>query len=253
MTQTTTIAPTTRAPGLMSVVATLARNDARLFGRDSFLPSLVLIMVGSAVALRFGLPWLANTIGTGEFSPLLVGYIVMFSVVGVGGTCIAFIVLDERDEHTMDALLVTPLPVPYYLGYRLLVAIVIAFVLALTVMYIIGQAMVPFWQLLPIAVVASLMGALQEVFLGTFAGNKVEGFAQMKIISTSGLLLFGAWFVPMPWEWLFGFFPPYWAVKAYWMAQAGDPNWWLALIAGAVLMSATLAYLMRRFGRLVHR
>jgi len=253
MTQTTTFEPTTRAPGLISAIGTLTRNDARLFGRDSFLPFLVLIFIGSAIALRFGLPWFSNAIGTEDYIPLIVGYMVMFSVAGVGGTCIAFLVLDEKDDHTIDALLVTPLPVSYYLAYRLLVAIAIAFLLVLAVMYIIGQGMIPFWQLLPIAAVASLMGALMELFLVTFAGNKVEGFAMMKIIYTSGLLLVGAWFAPLPWEWLFGLYPPYWAVKAYWMAHAGDPYWWLALLIGAVMMSTVLATLMRRFTRLVHR
>ncbi len=207
MGQTTTATPPTRAPGLISAIWTLARNDARLFGRDSFLPFLLLFSTGLAVLLRFGLPWLGDLVASNpklgisaeEFFPLFIGYTVMFSFAGVGGTLIAFIVLDERDEHTIDALLVTPLPVSYYLGYRLLVAIAIAFVLVLAEVYIIGEAIIPFWQLLPIAAVASLMGALMELFLAAFASNKVEGFALMKIIVLSGLLLFGAWFVPMPW------------------------------------------------------
>jgi len=261
MAQTTAIAPATRAPGLLSVLGTLARNDVRLIGRDSFLPSLGLVSVGIAVLLRVGLPWLGDLvaanpglgIGAEELFPLLIGYMIIFEGATLGGMMIAFIVLDERDNRTMEALLVTPMPTTYYLGYRVLVAIVIAFVLVLAEMYIVDQAMVPFWQLLPITAVGSLTGGLWELFLVTFAGNKVEGFAQLKIISTSGLLLLVAWFVPIPWELLLGLYPPYWAVKAYWLAQAGDANWWLALLVGGVLMAATLAYLMRRFNRLVHR
>lgn len=52
-------------------------------------------------------------------------------------------------------------------------------------------------------------------------------------------------------SWLAGLYPPYWAIKAYWLAEAGDPNWWPTLLVGAVFMSATLVYLTRRFGRLV--
>lgn len=260
MAQTTAIAPSTRAPGLLAAIGTLARNDVRLIGRDSFLPSLGLFSIGMAVLLRFGLPWLRDLfaanpglgIGAEEVFPLLIGYMVIFEGAILGGMMIAFLLLDERDDHTMDALLVTPVPTSYYLGYRLLVAIVIAFALVLADMYIVDQAMIPLWQLLPVVAVASLMGGVSELFLVAYAANKVEGFAQLKIIGASGLLLFVAWFVPMPWELLVGLYPPYWAVKAYWMAQAGDPNWWLALLAGAVLMSATLAYLMRRFGRVVH-
>ena len=260
MAQTTTIAPSTRAPGLLSAIGTLARNDARLFGRDSFLPTLGLTAVGLAVLLRFGLPWLADLlaanpglgIGREELFPLLIGYMVIFESATLGGMMIAFIVLDERDDRTMDALLVTPLPTTYYVGYRLLVAIALAFALVLLCMYIVDQAMVPFWQLLPIAAVASLMGTLSELFLATFAGNKVEGFAQVKIVGTSGLVLFAAWFLPQPWSWLVGLYPPFWAVKAYWLAQAGDPNWWMALLVGLALMLGALTYLLRRFDRIVH-
>lgn len=261
MARTTAITPATRPAGLLSSIGTLARTDARLFGRDSFLPLLGLTAVGLAVLLRFGLPWLADIIaanpGLGisaeEIFPLLIGYMIIFEGATLGGMMVAFIVLDERDDRTMDALLVTPMPTTFYMGYRILIAIVIAFVLVIAEMYIVGQAMVPLWQLLPIAAVASLMGALAELFLVTFAGNKVEGFAQVKIVGSSGLVLFAAWFVPMPWELLVGLYPPYWAVKAYWLAQAGDPNWWLPLVVGAVLMSATLVFLIRRFSRVVHR
>jgi fluoroquinolone transport system permease protein len=261
MAQTTGTPPSTRPPGLLSAIGTLARNDARLIGRDSFLPSLFLITIGISVLLRFGLPWLGDLfeanpdlgIGRTELFPLFVGYAVMYQGAVLGGVMIAFILLDERDDRTMDALLVTPMPTSHYLSYRLLVAIAITFVMILALVYIVDQALVPLWQLLPIVAVASLMGALNELFLATFAGNKVEGFAQMKILGTVGLLLVVAWFVPMPWELLVGLYPPYWAIKAYWLAQAGDPNWWLALLVGAVLMSATLAYLMRRFSRVVHR
>lgn len=260
MVQTTAPAPSTRAPALLSVLGTLARNDARLFGRDSFLPFLGLVSIGLAVLVRLGLPWVADFfaanpglgISPTELFPLFIGYVVIFEAPLLGGVMIAFILLDERDDRTLEALLVTPVPTSYYLTYRLLVAIALGAFLLLVNYYIVEQAMVPFWQLLPIVAVASLMGGLSELFLATFAADKVEGFAQVKIIGTSGLLLLAAWFVPMPWQLLFGLYPPYWGVKAYWLAQAGDPSWWLALLLGAVFMLASLAYLIRRFSRVVH-
>ncbi|MCL5108576.1 MAG: hypothetical protein M1401_06890 [Chloroflexi bacterium] len=85
------------------------------------------------------------------------------------------------------------------------------------------------------------MGALTELYLVAFAANKVEGFAQMQIIASSGVVLFAAWFLPQPWDLLVGLYPPYWAVRAYWLAVAGDPNWWLALLVGLAYMLAVLA------------
>ena len=261
MSSSVSTAPRTRAPGLLTLVSRLIRTDIRLIGRDSFLPGIVMFSLGAAVLLRLGLPWLLDQMAANPgisldvtvFVPLLVGYIVIFEGATLGGIMIAFILLDERDDHTIDALLVTPLPITYYIGYRIAVAIAIAFGTVLLQMAIVGQALIPLWQLLPIAAVAALMGAFSELFLVSFASNKVEGFAQLKFISTLGLLVLAAWFLPMPWQLLIGLFPPYWAVKAYWLAQAGDPNWWLALLIGLLLMLGVLVYLIRRFNRLIHR
>jgi len=260
MTETVSTEPRTRAPGLLTVVGKLIRTDIRLIGRDSFLPGIALFSVGVAVLLRLALPWLVDQVKANPgiavdveaLVPLLVGYLVVFEGATLGGMMIAFILLDERDDHTIDALLVTPVPTTYYIGYRILVAIAIAFAMVLVEMFIVGQAMIPLWQLLPVVAVASLMGAFSELFLVSFANNKVEGFAQLKVISTLGLLVLAAWFLPMPWQLLVGLFPPYWAVKAYWLAQAGDPNWGLALLVGAALMVGSLTYLTRRFTAVVY-
>ncbi|MHB1134320.1 MAG: hypothetical protein ACYC4L_18270 [Chloroflexota bacterium] len=251
----------TRVPRLPALLRALSRNDVRLFGRDTFLPTLVGFALGAALLLRFGLPWLAGQaelvsglpVDVVALFPALMGYMVLLQGALLGGAVIAFIVLDERDDHTIEALLVTPLPTAYYLGYRVAAATVLAFGLVLAQFYIVGVALVPFWQLVPIVAVGALMGALTELMLVVFAGNKIEGFAQLKIVASSGVVLFAAWFLPPPWDWLVGLYPPFWAVKAYWLAHAGDPNWWLALLVGLVYMLAVVAYLLRRFDRVVHR
>lgn len=262
MTQTTlTQVQPVHAPRLLKVLGTLARNDARLIGRDSFLLGMSGFAIGMAVLLRFALPWLAELadanpdlgLNARDFFPLLIGYMVVFQGAMLGGVIIGFILLDERDDNTLKALLVTPLPLAYYLAYRLLVPSVIGFILVVSEMLIVNQSLIPLIQLLPIAAVASLVGAASALFLASFASNKVEGFAMLKIIGGSGLLLFAAWFLAMPVQLLVGLFPPYWAVKAYWMAQAGDPNWPLALGIGILAMSALLGVLVRRFWQVVYR
>lgn len=262
MTQTTlTQTGPMGTPRLFKVLMTLARNDARLIGRDSFVLGMAGFAIGMAVLLRFALPWLAELVDANpdlginarDYFPLLVGYMVVFQGAMLGGVMIGFILLDERDDNTLKALLVTPLPLAYYLAYRLLVPSLIAFVLVVGELLIVNQVLIPLVQLLPIAAVASLVGAASALFLASFASNKVEGFAMLKIIGGSGLLLFAAWFLVMPVQLLVGLFPPYWAVKAYWMAVAGDPNWPLALGIGLLTMSGLLALLVSRFRQVVYR
>lgn len=241
--------------GRLARAGTLARYDARLIGRDSFLSGMIVYMLGSAVLLRFGIPWLADAIAqnpaleidiTGLY-PVLIGYIAIYQGAMIGGMMIGFILLDERDDSTLKALLVTPLPISHYMAYR-----VLGFAMIMLDMLIINVALVPLGQLVLIAAVGALFGPVAMLILATFAENKVQGFAQVRIISTSGLLLFAAWFLQPPLEYIVGLFPPYWAVKAYWLALDGQAGWWIALLVGVVYSGIVIAALVRRFRRVAY-
>lgn len=237
------------------------RNDTRLIGRDTFLSGLFVYVIILALVLRFGLPALAESfaenadipIDLSVYFPMLIGYMSIFVGAMVGGMIIGFVVLDERDDNTIKALLVTPLPVAYYVAYRVLIPMLIAFVIILANLLIINQALPPLWQTIVIAAAGSLTAPLVMLFFGTVAENKVQGFAMNKIVGTLGLLIFVAWFVEPPLEYLIGLFPPYWFVKGYWLAVAGDVNWLLALGVGVVWTGVVLAYFVRRFYQVAYR
>ncbi|MEW6668691.1 MAG: hypothetical protein AB1512_26045 [Thermodesulfobacteriota bacterium] len=61
------------------------------------------------------------------------------------------------------------------------------------------------------------------------------------------MLLSVAWFVGEPLQFLFGLLPPYWIVKAYWLALDGDPMWVGSLVLGIVLQAVLVFFLARRF------
>ncbi|MGD8328487.1 MAG: hypothetical protein PVJ49_03570 [Acidobacteriota bacterium] len=61
-----------------------------------------------------------------------------------------------------------------------------------------------------------------------------------------------AYFVPMPWQLLFGAFPSYWPMKMVWLAAAGEP-WGAYLAVGLAVNVAAVGLLVRRFDRFVHR
>jgi fluoroquinolone transport system permease protein len=246
---------------LPSALLIQLRNDARLIGRDSFLSGLFVYITLLAVVLRFGLPALAEnfadnpdiTFTLADFFPMLIGYISLFAGSLVAGMIIGFIVLDERDDNTIKALLVTPLPVRYYIAYRVLVPMLIAFVIILLNLLIINIALPEFWQIVVISAFASMSAPLIMLFFATVAQNKVQGFAMNKIVGTLGLLIFAAWFVETPLQYVIGLFPPYWFVKGYWLAVANDPNWFLFLVIGAVWTSVVLSFFVRRFYRIAYR
>lgn len=245
---------------LSRTLTTLGRNDARLIGRDSFLSGLLLYVIVMAIFMRLALPWLNDAVAANpdfsfavtDFYPLIMGYIVLFLGAAMAGMMIGFILLDERDDNTLKALLVTPLPVRHYLVYRLGVPMLLATAIIIFEMLMINQALVPLWQIIVLAIGGALTAPCITLILATFAENKVQGFAMLKIISSSGLIILAAWFVPEPLQFLFGIFPPYWIVKAYWLAVTGNELWWVCLLIGVVLLSAALAWLSRRFEKVAY-
>lgn len=239
----------------------LARNDTRLIGRDSFLLYLFVYIDLIAVVLRFALPYLnAHLAESGllpfplsDWYPMIAAYFFVFLGAGMAGMIFGFVLLEERDDNTLKALLVTPLPLWQYVAYRVGVTMAIAFFEVIGAVLITGVAVPPLWQLAILAAGASLTAPIALLCVATFAENKVQGLALTKFVGTAGFLIPLAWFTPEPFQFLFGLFPPYWISKAYWLALAGNP-WWLAAWAtGILLQTALIVLLTRRFRRAAYR
>ena len=251
---------------MTQLVGKLGRHDVKLIGRDRFLIFMFFFVLYIAIALRFGLPWL-NTylaengvlpsatvvIGLADFYPLLVAFFAVFQGALIAGTIFGFALLDEKDDNTIKAMLVTPVPLNHYLMYRVAVPTILAFFTVIAMLLFINQALVPLWQLLLISAGASLTAPIATLFYAIFAENKVQGFAMAKFVGIAGWTILLGWFVDEPLQWLFGLFPPFWISKAYWMAYDGHALWWLALIVGIVLQAGLIYWLMERFNKVAYR
>ncbi|NRA89382.1 MAG: hypothetical protein HRU28_18790 [Rhizobiales bacterium] len=75
--------------------------------------------------------------------------------------------------------------------------------------YIIDLAMLPFGQILLFSAAGSLFSVLSALFLVLTADNKIQGFAMGKFLSIGGWVMMVGWFIPQPWQWLVGIFPPF--------------------------------------------
>lgn len=244
---------------LLPTYAKLARNDFKLIGRDSFLVGMFGYIVFLGLMSRILIPRLRGfLLNNGGFDlepyyPLLVSWIAVMVGVVLAGTFVGFLLIDERDERTMQAILVTPLPLSRYLAYR------VGFTAVLAVPIIVGQyllinlALFPLWKVTLIAVAGAPAAATMTLVLPIFSPDKVQAFALLKIVSISTLLPLAAYFVDVPWQYLAGVYPPYWLIKAYWVAHAGGPEWWVYLVIGSVSTTLLLWWFVRRFQRIVHR
>lgn len=247
---------------LTRTIGTLGRNDSKLISRDSFLLTMVGYLLGVMVVLRYLLPWLNDNLAAREgifitlatYYPLFVAYMAVFSGALLGGMIAGFLLLEEREDGTFRAMLVTPVPVPTFLTYRVVSPILYGFGIVFAQLLILGN-LVPLavWKMALIALGSSLTGAIAALFFATFAQNRVQGFALMKITGIAGFVVGGSWFVDAPLQYVFGLFPPYWVSKAYWLAVDGSAWWWGALALGIALQLLMIVGMMRYYRRIVYQ
>lgn len=225
--------------------------DARLVGRDEMLRMMLFLPLLAALPMRFVLPVVLARIGAGlgmdvmGWYDLIGGSALLLLPAIACGTVVGLLLLDMRDDRTLLALRVSPLPLWATLGYRLGLPLLLAPPLSLLSLVIGGMAKPGVLALLPAALAAAPLGAIYALALAAFAANKVQGLALMK--ATSALLPAPllALAVPPAWEPLFGLLPTYWPVRAYMAALAGD-GWGWALALGAWAYAALLGWWMLR-------
>lgn len=251
---------------ITQLIRKLGPNDVKLIGRDSFLIFMLLFAVIIAVVLHYLLPWVNVTlaengimpgeniaIGLSDVYPMLVTFFALYTGALLVGTVFGFLLLDEKDDKTLQAMLVTPVPLRQYVLYRVGLPAVLAFVIIIGMLLFINLALLPLWQLLLIAAGASLTAPIFSLFFAVFAQDKVQGFAYSKFGGISGWSILIGWFVPEPWQWLIGLFPPFWISKAYWLALEGRGLWWVALIIGIVLQIGLINWLVQRFNKVAYK
>ncbi len=231
-----------------------ARNDLRGTYRDPLLVMVVMAPViwttGVAVLTPRVTSLLARRNGFDlvPYYPLILTAFLLLTSIIVVGALAAFLVLDEVDAGTLTALRVTPVPLSTFFAYRA------ATVLAVTTVYVVATmsfsrllrpGLVP--ALIPIGMLAGLSAVVTLLLIIALAGNKIQGLA---VVRGLGMLIAGLpclpWFVPSGWNLAFGVLPPYWAAKAFWVAD-GNGAWWPYLIAGVVYNLAIAWALFGRF------
>lgn len=245
-----------------ATLARLLQNDLRLIARDSLLVFMFVLVGILGVACRVALPALDESLARGgilpsesttmrfrDTFPLWMAFIGLWQAALLPGTAFAFLLLDEKEDHTLVAMRVTPVPLEDYLAYRCLVPAALAFVFQLVLIPAIGFAPIGWGQLALLAAASSLTAPLVTLLIAWLAHDKVQGFAFTKFTGVAGLLILVGWFASPTWQWALCLFPPFAIAKAYWMAAADQAWWWVPALGGGLAQLAAVGGLLRRFGR----
>jgi fluoroquinolone transport system permease protein len=240
--------------------------DAKTVGRDSLLRAVIGLPLMIALITRLVVPWLAQQIGAAigfdisAYQALIMSAALLLITPTICGLVVGFLLLDQRDDRTLAALQVTPLPPRAYLAYRLATPLLLSFVMTGLAFPLAGLAAAGIVAVLLAALAAAPLAPLVALGLATFAENKIQGLALLKGCSVLMIVPIAAIFVPLPWQWALGVAPTFWPARVYWAmggisthGGASEPSWWIYLLVGLAYQALLLAALLWRFERVMYR
>src|SRR5688500_9873024 len=104
---------------------TLSAMDALSVARDTLLRAMVIVPIALACAARWIFPPVIARItpylpfDLQGMYPFFASYVLLMLAPAICGAVVGFVLLDQRDDRTLTALQVSPVPLSIYLAYRL--------------------------------------------------------------------------------------------------------------------------------------
>ena len=243
---------------LARAVRALAPIDAKSIGRDPLLRWMIVMPVLMALLLRFGVPVVTARLreqygfALEPYYALITSFMTLLAPT-MAGVVIGFLLLDQRDDGTLEALQVTPLSLSGFLIYRIAVLIGVGVAISLVAVPLIGLVDIHPLAVLLAVVVAAPLAPFYALLLAGFAKNKVQGFALMKAAGILSWPPIIAYFLPTSWQPAMGFVPHFWPVKLFWMLEAGEAGIAPYAVIGLAYQALLVGLLLRRFNRIAQR
>ena len=240
----------------MVYVLRLAINDFKNIIRDKFLvyaaiamPLMVIVI--SRIILHWIAPTLKDTISlAGNYSMIFMLFVTMIPL--VYGFIVAFLILDERDEHLLTVLRVMPISRNSYLIYRMLFLSIFSFIVMLIFPPLSGlleNTQFSYIQYIPIALLFTLLTPFSALMVSSFATNKVQAFAIFKISGTVFLIPLFIFLITDNLKYIFAPIPNFWAFVTLKELITTGTNDYLHLGIGFVYTIALIAALFYIFNK----
>ena len=160
---------------------------------------------------------------------------VMFCFAGV------LVILEELDSGVAKYYFITPLEKKGYLVSRIGLPVLVAFFYTIVLLILFSLKKTEITSILGYSVSGSFMAIMISMFVVSYAKNKMEGMALVKL---SGLLILGipvVFFVDRPVQYLFAVLPSYWMAK---ICVSGE-NWYL--VPCMIISTVFICFLNLRF------
>ena len=206
----------------MVYVLKLAVNDLRNIIRDRMFVFLffaypVMLIVFSRILVHLVAPRIEDVFPlAGKFSVVFMFFTIAIPM--IYSFIVAFLILDERDEHLLTVLRVMPISRNSYLIYRMFFMSLFAFIALLIFPPLSGLlegTEFSYLAYVPVAILFALFTPVIALIVSSFATNKVQAFAFFKIGGTVFMLPIFAFFLNLgDLKYIFSPIPNFWSFMA---------------------------------------
>lgn len=230
----------------MPSLITLFKTDSIHILRDKTLLMMLFLPFLLLLGVKYALPSLTELIPNVEaYYPLLLAATGITTGL-LGGYVIAFVMLDEKEEGTFEAIRVMPISTLGFVLYRLFLGFLWSLLFAFLTFVFFDIVGYSWLERVVYACLCALTSPITMLVIVIFASNKIEGMTYIKGFNFFIFIPVISFFVPPFWGYFFGVFPHYWTYKAL---QEGN-GWWMAcsLLVHLIAISGVAALFFRREG-----
>ncbi|WP_028975441.1 hypothetical protein [Spirochaeta cellobiosiphila] len=231
-------------------VPVLFKSSLKSVLRDPLLLFALILPIFMTVLFRFLIPFIAGIVS--HYVELqnyygLIQSILLLMWPMMLGWLGGFLVLDERDEGTLQSVAVTRGGVGFHLLIRFGTILLLGLLLCLGLSPISDLYAIPFLPRLAFVFVNSLLALVYLLMLPAFASNKVEGLVVAKTFGLSMLPAFAV-LLPTPYRSLGILFPTYFLTQS--VLNVDDlPKFLLYLMGGLIEILLLTLFFSYRFSR----
>lgn len=186
--------------------------------KDKMLLVVCFIPILCGFIFRFGLPY---------FNQIIIQYIhvdlkqyyslvdIFYGMVISDMFCIvaALVILEERDDHTINSLFVTPLGNVGYLISRLGILTILSLIITCILLPLFHLSSLSLDMMILMSILGCLQGLIASLLVVSLSSHKLEGMAVAKMASLEAFVVLIPYFFQNAYSYLFVWVPTFWIGK----------------------------------------
>lgn len=194
--------------------ATFFASEFKKWLRDPMMRFMLIYPLLFGLIGRYLLPAIAETsdFAIEPYADFILAVLALITPLAFGALT-GFSVLEDRDDHIINSIRVTPLTFNQFMSFRLIMVFLLTFAACAFVLWFSNISDLAWRDILIVSFLASLSAPLTGLVINIFSRNKIEGFAMMKLLGTIIILPVISLIFTDVKELFFAVVPAFWPAK----------------------------------------